>query len=72
MLLEAVVIGVWAAVAAGCGWVVWRLAYQQGREDAGMGTCCKGHGEEHHEPPVPMPTPDEWDRVIDRILAESR
>ena len=70
MLIELIILFAWAAFAAGASWVVWRLAYAQGREDAGRGTCCRGH--EHQEPEIPMPTPDQWDEFLTRVLAESR
>ncbi len=70
MVFELIILVAWAAFAAGASWLVWRLAYAQGREDAGRGTCCRGHG--HEQPEIPMPTPDQWDTFLERVLAESR
>jgi hypothetical protein len=70
VLIELIILAGWAASAAAASWFVWRLAYAQGREDAGRGACCKGHG--HEEPEIPMPTPDQWDEFLSRVLAESR
>jgi hypothetical protein len=70
VVIELIILFAWAAFAAGASWLVWRLAYAQGRQDAGRGVCCSGH--EHEEPEIPMPTPDQWDEFLDRVLAESR
>lgn len=66
-MLELLVVFAWTACVVGASWMVWRLAYAQGQADAQLGQCCTGH--EEHE--IPMPTPDQWDTILDRILTET-
>jgi hypothetical protein len=65
-MLEVVVMLTWTGFIVAASWVLWRLAYAQGRADAQMGACCGGH----EEAGDPVPSPDQWDSVIDRILSE--
>jgi hypothetical protein len=65
-MLEVVVMLTWTGFIVAASWVLWRLAYAQGRADAQMGACCGGH----QDTGDPVPGPDQWDSIIDRILSE--
>ena len=68
MVPELLVLIGWVAIATGGCLVVWRVAYAQGVADARSKSCCSG-GEEHDHPQLTMPSPDELDDEIERILA---
>lgn len=66
-MLDVAMLLIWAVFTVIASWVVWRVAYAQGRADAQLRSCCDDHGEDE----TPMPTPDQWDAILTRILTEA-
>ncbi len=71
MVPELLVLIGWVAIALGGCLVVWRTAYAQGVADARNGSCCSDGGE-HDHPELTMPSPDDFDEELERILAGGR